>query len=109
MSDVYELVIEQNDIELVSDDALELVLSDDTGVELVFDLENQLEVVLSDDSFELLLDSEPGIPAGGLVGQVLAKKSSTSFDVEWIPNVKITVGLTAPTSPAIGDLWVDTN
>jgi len=106
MSDILEIVIEENDLELSSDDSSELLFSDD-GLELTVIAD--AELIITDDVVELLTDSEPGIPSGGLVGQVLAKKSGTSFDVEWVSNVKITVGMTPPMSPSIGDLWVDTN
>ncbi len=106
MSDILEVVIENTDLELSFEGNTELVFVDDS---LELAVQDDAEIVIEDEVIELLLDSEPGLPAGGLVGQVLAKKSSTSFDVEWIPNVKITVGITAPASPSIGDLWVDTN
>jgi len=78
------------------------------------------------------------IPAGGTAGQLLSKKSTTEFDVEWktvsgssTPTgtgfrhvtagvedsaaveifsglAKISVGATAPVGPGTGDLWVDT-
>lgn len=106
MSDILEVVIEENDLELTFDDSTELVFVDE-GLELT--VISDAEVIVSDDVIELLTDSEPGIPANGLVGQVLAKRTSTSFDVEWVPQTKITVGTIPPSSPAIGDLWVDTN
>lgn len=106
MSDVLEVVIEQNDLELSFDDSTELVFLDD-GLEITVTADTEL--LVEDSVIELLTDSEPGIPAGGLVSQVLAKKSGTSFDVEWVPHTKITVGITPPSSPEIGDLWVDTN
>jgi hypothetical protein len=56
-----------------------------------------------------------GVPVGGSQGQILAKATSNDYDTLWInppagagsPN--ITVSATAPGSPAIGDLWVDTS
>jgi hypothetical protein len=106
MSDVLEVVITQEDLELSFEGATELVFVDD-GLELT--VVSDAEIVINDEVIELLTDSEPGIPSGGLVGQVLAKASSSSFDVQWVMNTKITVGTTAPTTPTIGDLWVDTN
>ena len=79
----------------------------DDGLEFI--VNTDAEIIIQDDVIELLTDSEPGIPAGGMVNQVLAKRTSTSFDVEWVPQTKITVGTIPPSSPAIGDLWVDTN
>lgn len=107
MSDILEVVILDEQLELVFDGALELVFTDDSTEVIVDDV---LEVVIDEQVFELLTDSEPGIPAGGSPGQVLAKKSATHFDVEWVTiATKITVGATPPPSPNVGDLWVDTN
>lgn len=36
-------------------------------------------------------------------------QGATGASVAWTGTSKITVGTTAPTSPAVGDLWVDTN
>lgn len=49
------------------------------------------------------------LPAGGTVGQVLHKASGTNYDTGWTSLTKVTAGTTAPTSPAIGDVWIDTN
>lgn len=51
----------------------------------------------------------PGVPVGGLTDQVLVKNSNTNFDTRWETRPKITVGTSAPVSPAVNDLWVDTN
>lgn len=104
--DELEVVITQEDLELSFSDDTELVFVDD-GLELT--VVDDTEIIIEDEVVELLLDSEPGLIPGGLTGQVLGKASNTSFDVQWLPHTKITVGTTAPTSPAIGDLWVDTN
>jgi hypothetical protein len=106
MSDVLEVVIEEVDLELAFEADSELVFVDD-GLELT--VVADAEVIVQDETVELLTDSEPGIPGYGTIGQILAKKTSTSFDVEWIPHTKIHVGTTAPVGPAVGDLWVDTN
>lgn len=106
MSDNLEIIVENIDYEIHFDDGTEILFTDD-GLEV--NIESDLEVVITDDQVEILTDSEPGIPSGGTLGQVLAKKSSTSFDVEWVSQVKITVGKIPPSSPAVGDLWVDTN
>lgn len=53
-----------------------------------------------------------GVPAGGTTGQVLAKTSGADHHLAWVTpsgGPAITVGTTAPASPATGDLWVDTN
>jgi len=106
MSDILEIIIEENDLELAFEGATELVFVDD-GLELT--VEDDVEIIVEDETLELLTDSEPGIPANGLEGEILAKRSSTSFDVQWVPYTKITVGTTPPPSPKIGELWVDTN
>jgi hypothetical protein len=56
----------------------------------------------------------PGVPVGGAVGQVLAKKTATDFDTQWI--TPATGGTTTvspwaggpPASPATGDVWIAT-
>lgn len=47
------------------------------------------------------------LPAGGVSGQLLTKQGTTDYAATW--GVKVTVGPTQPASPAVGDLWVDTN
>lgn len=50
------------------------------------------------------------IGSAGEVLAVAAGATSTAATLEWIPaGTPITVGATAPVSPAVGDLWVDTN
>lgn len=107
MSDILEVVIEENVLELSFDDGLEILLPDD-AFEVV--VQDELEVVIDEDVYEILTAAEPGIPGGGSAGQVLAKKSDAQFDVEWVTvATKITVGNTPPVAPNVGDLWVDTN
>jgi len=48
------------------------------------------------------------LPTGGSTGQILAKASASDFDTEWTSQPKITHGTSAPSSPAVGDIWVDT-
>jgi hypothetical protein len=50
-----------------------------------------------------------GVPVGGSQGQILAKATSNDYDTLWINLPNITVSATAPGSPSIGDLWVDTS
>lgn len=53
-----------------------------------------------------------GLPPGGTTGQALIKSSDSSFAAAWgtLPTTPtITVGTTAPSSPAVGDIWIDTN
>lgn len=52
---------------------------------------------------------ETGLPSGGTTNQVLSKNSSSNYDAGWTSITKITVSTTAPSSPSVGDLWVDTN
>lgn len=50
----------------------------------------------------------PAIPAGGAANTVLTKASATDYDMAWTATPKITVSSTAPSSPAVNDLWIDT-
>lgn len=104
MSDIFEVVLVDDSLELVFEGGYELLFIDE-GVEVIVD--EQLEVLVQDTVLELMTESEPGIPSGGAPGQVLAKKSSSHFDVEWITlSPKITVGSEPPVAPSVGDLWV---
>lgn len=47
-----------------------------------------------------------GVPNGGTSGQLLTKASGTDYDTSW--GVKITLSTSAPGSPSVGDIWVDT-
>jgi hypothetical protein len=54
------------------------------------------------------------LPAGGTTGQVLNKTSATNYQTAWTSlgtaaSLNITVGTTAPASPAVGQIWIDTN
>lgn len=49
------------------------------------------------------------LPGGGTQGQVLAKTSGADHAVGWSTPQKITVGTAPPVSPAVNDLWLDTN
>lgn len=105
MSDV-TLVIENSPLELAFLDGLDLLLEDNV-TELV--VQDNLSLEIDNNIIELMLDAQPGLPAGGTPGQVLTKNSTIPWDASWVSITKISVGLTAPTSPSIGDLWVDTN
>lgn len=56
-----------------------------------------------------------GVPAGGTTGQVLTKSSNVDFATGWTTpsagggGVAFAFGTTAPTTPTVGDLWVDSN
>jgi hypothetical protein len=107
MSEVVEVIVQEELYELSVEDGIELVLIDD---QYVLSIDDSYELLVEDEVIELLLDSEPGLPQGGSTGQVLAKRSDMHFDAEWVTiATKITVGPTAPPGPNIGDLWVDTN
>ena len=49
------------------------------------------------------------LPSGGTAGQVLSKASATDYATAWVTQTKVTAGTSAPSSPAIGDVWIDTN
>ena len=49
------------------------------------------------------------LPSGGTTGQVLSKSSATDYATSWVTQTKVTAGTTPPASPAIGDVWIDTN
>lgn len=53
-------------------------------------------------------DPGGGVIAGGTTGQVLAKKSGTDYDVEWITPVSdvFSASTTAPSNTKL--LWIDT-
>lgn len=51
-----------------------------------------------------------GVPAGGSAGQVLTKTAAADYSTAWQSiTPEITVGKTPPPSPAVDDIWVDTN
>jgi hypothetical protein len=50
-----------------------------------------------------------GVPAGGATRDMLVKSSGANYDTEWRAFVELTVGTTPPSSPAIGDVWIDTS
>ncbi len=94
--------------------------------------------VFSDTSGKQLADATYSMPAGGTIGQVLGKASNSDYDWAWIdqsggggipeaPNdaygylrrgttsndwvrgSRVYEQLTAPTTPSIGDVWIDTS
>jgi hypothetical protein len=106
MSD-YSIQVTEDNYSLALAGELALVFVDE-GIRLTVEAApSSIKVV--NEIIKIVSDKAPGIPSGGNAGYVLAKQSSNSFDVQWVPHTKITVGLTAPSSPSIGDLWVDTN
>jgi len=58
-------------------------------------------------------DTGQGVPTGGTTAQVLSKADNTDYNTQWNTIydglTKITVGTSEPTSPNVGDLWVDIN
>lgn len=106
MSD-YAIQVTEDNYSLSLEGGLAIVFQD-AGIRLtVNDGPSSIKVV--NDIIKIVSNAVPGIPSGGAAGYILAKQSSNSFDVQWVPYTKITVGLTPPSSPSIGDLWVDTN
>lgn len=96
--DDLEVIVENEVQELVFEAPLELVFEDD-GLTLNVD-DPDFELVIDDDSIQILTIAEQG-PPGPPGGE---------FPVpEWVLLTKITVADTAPASPSIGDLWVDTH
>jgi hypothetical protein len=82
MTDVYEIVVISDPLEVALEDSTELVFLDDS-TELA--IEGNLELLIDDDSIEILaLEAAP----------------------DWVWNTKVTVSSTAPSNPRIGDLWV---
>ena len=67
------------------------------------------DLYLSDSTGTVAYLLNPKVPQGGTAGQVPKKNSSTNFDFSWADLQEIAVGTTAPSSPSVGDLWVDTN
>lgn len=45
----------------------------------------------------------------GAANGVAGLGADTKVPQAQIPTPKITVGITAPTGPAVGDVWIDTN
>ena len=45
----------------------------------------------------------------GVGGTVEYRKETGTGNTGWVSGQKITVGTTAPSSPAVGDIWIDTN
>ena len=69
-------------------------------------------VVEGEASPDITVQGGRGLPPGGTAGQALIKATGSNFAVEWITlptPPTITVGTTAPSSPAVGDIWIDTN
>ena len=55
-----------------------------------------------------------GVPSGGITGQVLVKTSDTDYATTWqslgtAALVDIHVGSSPPSSPTVGDIWIDTS
>jgi hypothetical protein len=51
----------------------------------------------------------PGVAAGGTTGQALVKNSNTDYDTEWTDIAGASYTDTAPTSPQVGQVWVDSD
>lgn len=58
----------------------------------------------------VFIDPPTSLPAGGTTGQVLTKNSSTDGDAGWAEasgGTEIASGMTAPSNPVDGQLWID--
>jgi hypothetical protein len=51
----------------------------------------------------------PGVAAGGTTGQALVKNSNTDYDTEWTDIAGASYTDTAPASPQVGQVWVDSD
>lgn len=86
MSDIFEVLITENPLELVfNDPSLEVLIQEDNFEVTVQD--TTAEVVISNEDIEVLTIAEQG-PTGVL---------------------GINISNNAPTAPSIGDLWLDLN
>ena len=93
MSDILEVVVTENPLELVfNDQPLEVLMQEDN---FVVDIKQDVtEIVFNSEDIEILTIAEQGPPGvGGGSGGIFP----------------IHVGNTPPSSPSIGDLWLDTN
>ena len=93
MSEILEVVIHENPLELVFDDQPLEVLIQEDNFEIAVD-EVHTEVVIQNQDIEILTIAEQGPPGVG--------GSGGGF-------FHIAVGNTPPQSPQVGDLWLDTN
>lgn len=93
MSDILEVVVNENPLELVfNDQPLEVLIQEDNfTVQISQDV---TEIIIDSEDIEILTIAEQGPPGVG-------GGSGGLFD--------ITVGNTPPSSPTIGQLWLDTN
>lgn len=93
MSDILEVVVNENPLELVfNDQPLEVLIQEDNlSVQISQDV---TEIIIDSEDIEILTIAEQGPPGVG-------GGSGGLFD--------ITVGNTPPSSPTIGQLWLDTN
>lgn len=69
-------------------------------------------VVEGEASPDITVQAGRGLPPGGTTGQALVKSSDSNFAAAWetLPtSPTITVGTTAPPTPNVGDIWIDTN
>jgi hypothetical protein len=51
----------------------------------------------------------PGVAAGGTTGQALVKNSNTNYDTTWTDIAGAKYQTTAPSSPSVGQVWVDSD
>ena len=91
MSDILEVVINESPLEIVfNDQPLEVLIQEDNFEIAV--TEQNTEILILNEDIEILTIAEQGPPGVG---------GSGSFP--------LSIGNTAPSSPSVGDFWLDTN
>lgn len=93
MSDILEVAVTENPLELVFDDQpLEVLIQEDNFV--VDIAQDVTEIVITSEDIEILTIAEQGPPGvGGGSGGLFP----------------MSVGTTPPSNPQVGDLWLDMN
>lgn len=93
MSDILEVVVTENPLEIVfNDQPLEVLVQEDNyTIDIAQDV---TEIVIASEDIEVLTIAEQGPPGvGGGSGGLFP----------------MSVGLTPPSNPSVGDLWLDMN
>ena len=93
MSDILEVVVNEDPLELAfNDQPLEVLIQEDNFVVQIS--QDVTEIVIDSEDIEILTIAEQGPPGVG-------GGSGGLFD--------IAVGTTPPSNPQVGDLWLDMN
>lgn len=92
MSDIFEVLIVENPLEIIFDDQpLEISIQED-NFDVLVNSDSDIEITIDSNDLEILTIAEQGPPgAGSLVGLPIAS------------------GNNPPSNPSTGDLWLDTN